>query len=294
VRLAADKKPAGLVDGEAQRPKRRAVWDDWWKEKGDLVTLVDRNPPAVGERFLGYTLLIQQQNQQVQEVAADGKVRWTIGGLNNPVDARMLPGERVLITEGGSQMVTERNQRGDILWKKQAQNIWPFAAQRLPNGNTLISGTMGIVEVDRAGKDVFTFNRPTNDIMSAGKTRNGEYVFLTRQQVITLDNAGKELRNFNLNNQNQVATYCNEILPNGNVIVAGAWMQKVMEYDTTGKVVWESSNVVQPMSAARMANGNTLVTTQNPWPGRVYELDRKGAVVKELPMQFYASRAYRR
>ena len=54
------------------------------------------------------------------------------------------------------------------------------------------------------------------------------------------------------------------------------------------------ANVQQPMSVARMANGNTLVTTQQPWPGRAYELDRKGQVVKDLALQLYASRAYRR
>jgi hypothetical protein len=302
TRLAADKKPAGLPEGDGQRAKRRELWEAWWKEKGDQVTLVDRNPPVIGDRFLGYTLLVQPQNQQVQELGVDGKVRWTIGGLQNPTDARMLHGDRVLIVENGLQMVTERNLRGDILWKKQVQNIWPFSAQRLANGNTLVVGNNGIVEVDRGGKDVFTYNRPMNDIMSAGKTRMGQYVLVTRQQVITLDNAGKEVKNFNLNqnqNQTQVQTNANDILPNGNVVLAvnafngAAWTQKIMEYDTTGKVVWEAG-VVQATSVSRLHNGNTLVTAQNVWPGRVIELDRKGQVVKDIAVQLYASRAYRR
>jgi HEAT repeat protein len=292
TRLAADKKPAGLPEGDGQRAKRREVWEAWWKEKGDQVTLVDRNPPVLGDRFLGYTLLVEPQNMQVQELGADGKVRWTIAGLQNPTDARMLRGERVLIVENGGQTVSERNLRGDVLWKKQVQNIWPFSAQRLPNGNTLVVGNNGIVEVDRSGKEVFTFNRQFNDIMSAGKTRAGEYVFITRQQVIAVDNAGKELRSFNLN-QNQVQTNANEVLPNGNVIIAGAWTQKLTEYDTTGKAVWEATTI-QPMSVQRLANGNTVVTTQNAWPGHVLELDRKGQVVKDVTLQLYASRAYRR
>jgi hypothetical protein len=134
--------------------------------------------------------------------------------------------------------------------------------------------------------------------MSAGKTRMGQYVFVTRQQVITLDNAGKEVKNFNLN-QNQVQTNANDVLPNGNVVIAGnmivggVWTQKVTEYDTTGKVVWEAG-VMQPTSVQRLHNGNTLVTTQNVWPGHVVELDRKGQVVKDIAVQLYASRAYRR
>jgi HEAT repeat protein len=298
TRLAGDKKPAGLPEGDAQRAKRREMWDAWWKEKGDQVTLVDRNPPLLAERFLGYTLMVQPQNQQVQELGADGKVRWTIAGLQNPTDAHMLRGERVLIVENGSQTVSERNLRGDVLWKKQVQNIWPFSAQRLSNGNTLVVGNNGIVEVDRSGKEVFTFNRQFNDIMSAGKTRMGQYVFVTRQQVITLDNAGKEVKNLNLN-QTQIHSNCNDVLPNGNVlvvgsaIVGGVWTQKAMEFDTTGKVVWEAP-VVQPIAVARLPNGNTVVTAQNAWPGHVTELDRKGQVVKDIALQLYASRAYRR
>jgi len=297
LRLAADKKPSALPDGENQRAKRREIWEAWWKEKGEQVALVDRNPPVVGERYLGYTLLIQPQNQQVQEVGSDGKVRWTIAGLSNPIDARVLPGERVLITEQGTQTVSERNLRGDVLWKKQMQNFWPTSAERLANGNTLIVASNGVIECDRDGKEVFTYNRPNNDIMSAGKTRNGEYVVVFQMQVMALDRAGKEVRSFNLN-QNRVQTYGNDILPNGNVLIAGnvfnggAWVQKVAEHDTTGKVVWEST-VQAPGAVSRLPNGNTLVTTQQ-WPGRIYELDRKGQIVKEMAPQIYTSRARRR
>src|SRR5205085_639285 len=156
---------------------------------------------------------IEPQNQQVEEVGADGKVRWTITGLSNPIDARVLPGERVLITEQGTQTVSERNLRGDVLWKKQVQNFWPIGGERLANGNTLIAG---------------------------------------------------------------------------NVFTGAAWVQKVTEHDTTGKVVWEAT-VQAPGAVSRLTNGNTLVTTQQ-WPGRVYELDRKGQIVKEMACQLYASR----
>jgi HEAT repeat protein len=294
VRLAADKLPAGLPEGENQRAKRREIWEAWWKERGERVALVDRNPPALAQHYLGYTLLVEMQNGQqmgqVSELGVDGKVRWTIAGLNQPMDAQMLPGERVLITESATQMVTERNLRGDILWKKQV-NSWPISAQRLPGGTTLIVCRNLIVEVDRGGKEIFTFNRPNNDIMNASKTRNGEYVYLSQQmqQACVVNNAGKEVKTYRVE---QLMTNGNDILPNGNVVLAQQWQNRVVEVDPTGKKLWEAQ-IAQPMSATRLPNGNTLVSSQQ-WPPKVYELDHKGQVVKELTTQQMVQRARRR
>ncbi len=290
TRMAADKKPATLPEGEAQRGKRRELWAAWWKEKGAQVALVDRNPPAVGQQYLGYTLLVHGQNNQVSELGIDGKVRWTIANVQGVTDAQILPGERVLITEMQTQTVSERNTRGDVLWTKHLPNFWPISAQRLPTGNTLVVSRNGLVEVDRAGKELFTYNRQTQDIMNALKTRNGEYVCITQQGgVLTLDKSGKEVKSFSAG---QIATNGNDILPNGNVVIPVQWMNKVTEFDNTGKVVWEA-NLPQPMSATRLPSGNTLVTVQQ-WPAKVYELDRKGQVVKETSIPFVATRARRR
>ncbi len=280
ARVAGDKKPAGMPEGDAGRPKRRELWAAWWKDNGEKVALVDRYPPQVGERYLGYTVLVQQQNNQVQEVGPDGKVRWTIGNLQTPMDAQVLHGDRVLITESGTQMVTERNLRGDILWKKQVQN-WPIGAQRLANGNTVIVSRNQIIEVDRGGKEVFTFNRPSNDIMNAAKTRNGEYVCVSQQgTVFTIDGAGKEVRTYNVG---QIRTNANEVLPNGNVIIPGAWQGTTKEYDTTGKVVWEANvgQQLQPMSGDAVAK-RQHAGLDGSSPGRVsvVELTSKGQVVK--------------
>ncbi len=111
--------------------------------------------------------------------------------------------------------------------------------------------------------------------------------------VFTIDGSGKEVKTFNVG---QIMTNANEVLPNGNVIIPGAWQGTTKEYDTTGKVLWEANvgQQLQPMSATRLPNGNTLVSTQQPWPGKVLELDRKGQVVKEMAVQFYTVRARRR
>ena len=41
------------------------------------------------------------------EVGRDGKIRWQVGNLKYPVDAIVLPGERVLVTEWDGNRVAE-------------------------------------------------------------------------------------------------------------------------------------------------------------------------------------------
>ena len=145
------------------------------------------------------------------------------------MEARVLPGERVLIAEYTGRRVTERNFKGEILWQKQL-TTWPLSAQRLPNGNTFIVARESPCRVDRAGKEeVFSCNRQLNDIMTAGKTRDGQIVCLTSQSTcIRIGADGKELKSFRVL---QVASYGNEVLPNGHVLVAAVYQNKVLEYD---------------------------------------------------------------
>ncbi len=288
-RLAADHSPT-MPTGEGDlRKKRREAWETWWDTQGAKIEMVARVPQPFALRFLNYTILVHSQNGAVEERGADGKTRWQITGLLNPMDAHVLPGERVLIAEYTGRRVTERNVKGDILWQKQL-TTWPLSAQRLPNGNTFIVARNLLVEVDRAGKEVFTYNRNFNDIMSAAKTRNGQIIFLTSQNsCIRIGADGKELKTFPVN---QVASYGNEVLPNGHVLVAALYQNKVLEYDAEGKIVWEAT-VTQPWSATRLANGNTLVAIQQ-FPWKVVELDRQGKQVSELGTQTYIQRARKR
>jgi hypothetical protein len=51
--------------------------------------------------------------------------------------------------------------------------------------------------------------------------------------------------------------------------------------------------VPQPLSASRLPNGHTLVTSQQ-WPPKVIELDRKGRTVSERPTASPVQRVTRR
>lgn len=289
-RLAGSRVPVNLPAGDGPaRKQRQEAWAAWWAGNPPQVEWIGGRPAQLTHRFLGFTLYVHMQTNQVVEMGADGKARWTISNLAGPQDAQVLPGNRVLIAEHNAQKVTERNLRGDILWQKQLAS-WPIAAERLGNGNTFITCRNLLVEVDRQGREVFAFRRAANDLMSARKMRDGRIVCLSSNSTcFELDAAGKEVKNIRLQG---VSNHGNHVLNNGNLLVPLSWQNKITEYTADGKVVWEAS-VQQPMSAWRLPSGNTLVATQN-WPAKVTEIDRNGQVVADVTVPTYVFRAKRR
>src|SRR5207249_4919904 len=144
-------------DAEARR-KHKEEWAAWWKANNGKIEL-GRGEAA--QRLLGYTLMVEGwspfgQGGRVLEVDASGKKRWEISNLMFPTDACVLGNDRVLIAEYNSSQVTERDFKGKILWTKQI--AMPTGAQRLPNGNTLITTRQQLVDVDRAGKELWTWH----------------------------------------------------------------------------------------------------------------------------------------
>ena len=131
-RLAANHGPLDLPSGDAARDKRRDLWAAWWKVNGERVALVDRYVFNAAPRYLGYTLLVQPNNNQIIELGPDGKERFHMTGLTNPQDAVALPGDHYLVTEFGAQRVTERNAKGDVLWTKSLGGFFPQSASGFP------------------------------------------------------------------------------------------------------------------------------------------------------------------
>jgi HEAT repeat protein len=284
LRLAGDRPPPLPVGDGAARQKRRDAWAAWWAAAGEYTPLVDRYPPAGPERVRHGTLLVQLQGNQVVEVGPDGKVRWQMAGLLGPMDAEVVGRDRVLVAEHNGQRVTERNRRGDVLWTKQTPGAFPIGVQRLRNGNTFIVCPNRLLEVDRAGRELYAIARSTNDVVAARRLRDGQIVCVTRRTVLRLDAGGKETGNFTL----PMPLNAGDVLPNGHVVLCSVWTNKVTEYDTEGRVVWDVT-VPQPMAACRRPGGNTLIAPQQmPW--RVIEVDRDGKPVGEIATNHLTNR----
>jgi HEAT repeat protein len=286
--LSGDTAP-GVSAGEtpAERRKCRDAWAAWWKANADRADLARLNRSLA----LGYTLVCDDKENRVFEVDRHGRERWAIDNLGDPVDAVVLPGERVLIAEWNANRVTERDFRGNILWEKKV-NGNPCNVQRLANGNTLIGVNAGpVLEVDPAGKEVFTVPEVPGKLLAARRSPRGDLYCMTWDgHVLCLDAAGKQVAKF-APGHDQGSVGAIDLLANGHVLVACHNAGKVLELDREGRIVLELATPgVQ--AATALPNGHILVASLG--TQRVYEMDRAGKIAWEHKIAGNPFRARRR
>ncbi|HKI35213.1 MAG TPA: HEAT repeat domain-containing protein [Gemmataceae bacterium] len=292
ARLAGEGAPETVGgDDEAARKKARDAWAVWWKAnaaKADLSRL------ATAQVTLGYTTVVLVNDGglgRVVELGRDGKVRWQIDGLQYPVDAWVLPGNRVLVGEYNGMKVTERDLTGRVVWEKSNLGGRVVNVQRLPSGNTFIAVQNALLEVDRAGKEVFAHRRPANDVWAAYRSADGGITFFTNgQQCVRLDRSGKEVKTFPLGAGGSWTSGI-DVTPQGRILASNHNANKVEEYNADGKKVWEAP-AAAITTATRAANGNTIVSSY--FSNRVFEIDRNGKVVWEHKDTLHPFRARRR
>ncbi len=290
-RLAEDKAPKETPGkDEAAQKKYRDAWLAWWKDNGEKLDLAKL---AEAPAMRNTTMMILLDQGRLLEMDAAKKVLWQIDNLQFPLDAMWTGENRVLIAENNGNVVTERNTKtGEVVWKQEAPA--PVMAQRLPNGNTFIGCRGKLFEVTPQGRQVYEILPPNNgrEFMRAKKLPNGQVAAVAEGRFILYDTAGKELNTFPLD----IQTYGGriEVLPNGRVLSACYNGRKIAEYDTTGKIVWEAAVPFdEPISAWRLPNGNTFVTSMLEGQPAV-EVDRNGHVVWEYKTDTRVTRVYRR
>ena len=99
------------------------------------------------------------------------------------------------------------------------------------------------------------------------KLPNGEIAcMLADARVVRFDAQGKELHSFEIPLGMRLYGGRFEMLPSGRTLIPHNSENKVVEYDSKGKVVWEVG-IEQPIAATRLPNGHTLVTSMNPAVG---------------------------
>jgi HEAT repeat protein len=287
-RFAGDMAPAdGSGADSRSRRKMRETWAAWWREHGSQMdfSALDRAP-----RLMGYTVMSEYtdgRNGRVVEIGPDGRIRWKVEHIPWPLDAQVLPGQRLLLSEFYDNRVAERNFKGELLWHKQLSQA-PLTARRLSSGNTLIVTQSQILEVDRSGREVFNLNR--QGVLAAEKLPGGRFGSIDSAGGFTVvDSAGRPVKSFSVG---AFQSYCGfQVMTNGGVVVPLKTQNLVAEFNAQGKRVWEAG-VHQPTSAVRLANGHTLITCRD--AQLVVELDRSGKEVWRYKSTGYPWRAYRR
>lgn len=274
-RLSGENSPSPPADdSQASLKKYQRAWQQWWQKHQLKVDLAVLQKEA---HLFGRTLLVLLDKNIVCEVDRNGKTLWEIKNLKSPVDAHVLPGRRVLITEYRSSTISERTFDGKILWKK-ATGTNPCRAERLPNGQTLITTRKRLFLTDKAGKEQELY-KPTRSIHCVKRFRDGRIACIVSKEYQILNAEGKVLKK--VANVTSNTTSCLDTVINGNIVVSEQSKNRVIEMTPSGKIVWQQS-AQAPSSVARLPNGNTLICQND---GTILEYTKSNKLVKRFKVQ---------
>lgn len=260
--LIVDEIPGRLVGNDDEPPGRILQLDAQNQPIWEISSL--KMPYDVAPTPDGCYLVNIIRAKAVWKVRRDGTVVWRkeVGGY--PCSLQLLPAGHLLVAGWGYHLpgfVREFDAVGKLVWQVE-QLRWPWKAERLANGNTLIAdaGTKRVFEVNPAGQEVWAVEQ------------------LGPATPQLFDALGP--------------VYCQR-LANGNTLVSIRGLSQIVELAPTGHVVWEVGRevVYNQYSALRLANGNTLIADTGHF--RVIEIDMAKTIVWEQGGFGYPAKAYR-
>lgn len=226
--IAWGTEPAGKI-------KCRDAWADWWKTNGEYVDLAR----LIARPWYGYTLLCDSSRNRVYEIDRKGKERWAVEGVPFPVDAWVVGGKRVLIAEYSGRKVSERTFKGKVIWSKGLSNLPVNVQRLanghtfLATLNQILELDRNGKEVysinNIAGGITAAYRARDGRIICV--SQNGS-------QCVTMDTTGKHLKQFAAN-RNASWTSGIDLLSNGHILITQPNRNKVTEYDREGKLIVE-------------------------------------------------------
>ncbi len=214
------------------------------------------------------------QTNRVFEFRPEGKARFEMSDFDSPVDARVLPGRRILVAEQNARRVSERSFSGKLLWQ-QAIDDGPISVQRLPSGNTFVATMQRVLEITRDGQTVYSYPIDSKLFISdANRLTDGRIALITTDgEVIFMSAAGKEIKNVKLDGQGAI-----DALPNGHVLVSQATTSRLVEFDERGNKVMDIK-VPGAWMGTGLPDGNFLVASKV--KRKMIKVDRTGKVIWE-------------
>ena len=276
--------------------KARDGWKAWWDAKGGAV---DLTKAEFKSRVRGLTELVETDSGglgrgRVAVLGPDMQERWRMMAVGlTPMDARILPNDKVLVIEMNYSRVTERDLSGKIL--NQRNIVQPLVADPLADDALLVIGRSQVIEYDKTGGSTWTYNRNNGDVFSGRRMPNGDVLLVTSApqgpNVFRIDAKGKDTgKTYTVGRVSSLHTM--DLVGDDNILVCES--TQVAEYELkSGKQVWKHS-IPLASAAQRLPNGNTLITAVN--QNRVVEVTPDGNEVWEMTGRenLRISRAYRR
>jgi PQQ-like domain len=269
--------PPEAAEELAVRQRLRDSWRTWYKTHGANLPLPLQPIPLP---LLGFTTITgfspppDRTRSRVLEVDRHGKVRWQFT-CTYPIDVRVSPTNRVLVSEGEAFRVTERDFKGNIHWQANTPDM-PYNFQRLPNGNTFVNSRNHLLEYDPAGK--LLFDRTTlEELVGGRKLADNQMVYLTgKGECVRLDASGKEIKRFP-SGHNRDCGGVLDLTSRGTLLVSQCSKSMAEEFDLNGKSLWRTPGPVAPGLITRVRNSHFMVALFG--QSAVVELDRTGKTV---------------
>ncbi len=260
--LIVDEIPGRIVGDDDEPPGRLTLLDEagevaWQTER--LKMPYDAAPLPGG----GYLVNIIRARAVWQLDSAGSVMReYSVGGY--PCSLQLLPDGHFLVAGWDDDcpgFVREFDTSGAIVWRHEPLR-WPWKAERLANGHTLIAdaGMNRVYEVDAQGVEVWAAEG------------------LGPEEPALFDALGP--------------VYCQRLF-DGNTLVSIRALSRIVELAPDGRVVWEVGPeiVANQYSAVRLWNGNTLIADAGHF--RVIELTVDQRIVWERGGFGYPAKAYR-
>jgi len=180
---------------------------------------------------------------------------------------------------------------------KKGKIVWTYTdttkrgeisdAVLLSNGNILFAHQFGITEIDKDKKLIWNYDAPPKtEIHTAEPIGKNKVLYIQNgnpaKMVVVDIRSGKTEFEMEMQVGNALVTHPQfrhvSITHDGTALVAHMDMNKVCEYNDQGKVIW-SVDVQSPWDAERLANGNTLITSNAKF---VREVNKAGETVWEI------------
>lgn len=213
-------------------------------------------------------------------IGEDGKAQWEYGGGSR--DGFVLPNGNVLIAFADRVEEVTREKQIVFSYKRSKENGELSTAQRLYNGNTLVTelgSRPRLIEVSPPGNIVLDVPlQPETDNVHmqtrmARQLKNGNFLVphLLAFAVKEYSPEGKVVRVLRTDleelggRQAENWPFTAIRLDNGNTLISLTHGNKVVEMNPRGEVVWKVDNshvsgqFKDPCGSQRLANGNTVV-----------------------------------
>lgn len=146
--------------------------------------------------------------------------------------------------------------------RRHLRSVTFMPSARLSVGNLLVCDQTGVRELDRTGRELWSYQQSAQYAWCARKLENGNVLVANTNfnQVLEIRPTGRTggAVVWKLDQANY--PYDAVRLENGHTLVAEYAMNRVVEYDAKGAAVWQHA-IEYPQSVQRLENGHTLVCT---------------------------------